>query len=123
MSSVTRIAIAVVERDGRYLVGLRTKQQTLAGKAEFPGGKVEANETFEAAAIRECLEETGLEIEIVSHLDSVEWDYDHGRIALEFILCRVGSQQEPRPPFRWVAGNELPNLDWPDANQTVIQKL
>jgi len=123
MSDFKRIAIAVVERGGKYLVGLRSEHQTLSGKAEFPGGKVEPGETSEAAAVRECFEETGLQIEVISPLDGVEWDYDYGSVALEFFRCRVVSQHEPQLPFRWVDAIELQRLDWPAANREVIQKL
>ena len=60
----TEIAVAVVERDGSFLIGLRTAGLSLAGMAEFPGGKVEPGESPSAAAVRECLEETGLQIEV-----------------------------------------------------------
>ncbi len=56
--NATRIAIAVVEHDGNFLIGLRPSGAVLGGLWEFPGGKVEPDETPEAAAARECLEET-----------------------------------------------------------------
>ncbi|MDP6469251.1 MAG: NUDIX domain-containing protein, partial [Pirellulaceae bacterium] len=60
----TLIAIAVVEHNGRFLVGMRPVETVLAGFSEFPGGKVEPNEVPAQAAVRECLEETGLEVEV-----------------------------------------------------------
>ena len=60
----TRIAIAVVEHAGRYLIGRRPDGVPLAGLWEFPGGKVQLSETAEQAAERECLEETGLEVAV-----------------------------------------------------------
>src|SRR5262249_13310601 len=62
----TLVAIAVVEHGERFLVGIRPEGKPLAGFAEFPGGKVNDGETPEAAAIRECDEESGLRIEVVS---------------------------------------------------------
>ncbi|MBI3839784.1 MAG: NUDIX domain-containing protein, partial [Planctomycetia bacterium] len=53
------IAVAVVEGDGKFLIGQRETGVPLAGLWEFPGGKVEPGEPAENAAIRECLEETG----------------------------------------------------------------
>src|SRR4051812_46830278 len=61
----TLVAIAVVEHDGKSLVGERPAGVALAGFAEFPGGKVEPGESPEAAAVRECIEESGLQVEIV----------------------------------------------------------
>ncbi|HUG19005.1 MAG TPA: NUDIX domain-containing protein, partial [Planctomycetaceae bacterium] len=55
-----RVGIAIVEHQGRYLVGTRPADADLPGKLEFPGGKCEEGESPEHAATRECLEETGL---------------------------------------------------------------
>ena len=57
-----RVAIAIVEQNGQFLVGVRPESVPLAGFAEFPGGKVHDDETAAAAAVRECHEETGLQV-------------------------------------------------------------
>ena len=54
------IGIAVVEHQGSYLIGIRPAGASLAGFAEFPGGKCEAGEEPAAAAVRECLDGTDL---------------------------------------------------------------
>ena len=59
-----RVAIAIVEQNGQFLVGVRPESVPLAGLAEFPGGKVHDDETAAAAAVRECREETGLQVVI-----------------------------------------------------------
>ena len=56
------VAIAVVQHEGRFLVGTRPAGVPLAGLAEFPGGKVHAGEMPADAAARECLEESGLTV-------------------------------------------------------------
>ena len=58
----TLIAIAVVEHEDRLLVGRRPAGVPLSGYCEFPGGKVKPNESSKEAAVRECLEETGLSV-------------------------------------------------------------
>jgi len=58
------VAVAVIERDGQFLIAQRPAGVPLAGYWEFPGGKIEAGESLEAAAARECWEEAGLEIRI-----------------------------------------------------------
>ena len=55
------IGVAVVEHGGRYLVGVRSEDRTLSGKAEFPGGKCEPHESPMSCAVRECKEEAGIE--------------------------------------------------------------
>ena len=85
----TLVAIAVVEHDGCFLVGVRPEGKPLAGFAEFPGGKVDHGETPEQAAIRECREESGLA--------------DRGRFGVSFdnlsLSARpVGNSFLPLPP-------------------------
>jgi 8-oxo-dGTP diphosphatase len=84
----TLVAVAVVEHDGKFLVGERPEGAPLAGFAEFPGGKVEPGETPEEAAVRECVEESGLHVEIVRELMVKRHQYDHGLLQIHFFLCR-----------------------------------
>ncbi len=121
----TPIAIAVVEHDGRFLIGQRPPGVALAGLWEFPGGKIEQGETPEAAAIRECLEETGLRVEPLFRYPDHVHAYDHAQVVLHFIACRpVGDPSSLlRNQFRWVAREELPNYDFPEGNRRLLQEL
>lgn len=62
--SVRVVVAAVIERDGLILAARRTGPPELAGRWEFPGGKVEAGESDAAALIRECREEIGVGIAV-----------------------------------------------------------
>lgn len=126
-----QIGIAIVEFEGRYLVGTRQEQQTLAGLAEFPGGKCEAGESAEACAVRECLEETGLSVNPIRLLNRTCHEYAHSNVDLHFWLCSVGGrngelpEREPCPinGFEWKSVEELRELSFPEANDAVIQML
>lgn len=120
-----RIGIAIVEKAGRILVGIRHADQVLAGQAEFPGGKSEPDESPCDCAIRECLEETGLHVEPVEQLDRVEYEYPHATVDLHFWLCRPAGDlaEEPQNGFCWQPVGSLRNLDFPAANAPVIEKL
>ena len=72
------VAIAVIEHEGQFLVGPRPSGSFLAGMYEFPGGMVEPGETRVEAVIRECREETGLEIRVGTPFPMVEHEYPHG---------------------------------------------
>lgn len=124
MSGKTLIAIAVVLRENEVLIGQRPPGVPLAGLWEFPGGKVEETETPEAAAVRECLEETGLKIDVEGPLLTTDHAYDHGSVDLRFFSCRV----REFPPvllgtFRWVPIKELDQYSFPEANRPLIQQL
>ena len=100
------IGIAVVEHQGCYLVGIRPPGASLAGFAEFPGGKCEAGEEPATAAVRECLEETGLRVEVLELLTRRLYEYAYGSVDLHFYLCHpleVPEASHDLHGFRWEA--------------------
>lgn len=116
-----RVGIAIVEHQGRYLIGTRSADDDLPGKAEFPGGKCEAGESPEQAAVRECLEETGLAVEPIRLLQQREFAYEHATVELHFWLCCLpGDPSEPEHGFRWLSRDELERERFPDANGEVL---
>jgi 8-oxo-dGTP diphosphatase len=120
----TDIAIAVVEHEGRYLIGLREAGVPLAGCWEFPGGKVKPHESPAAAAVRECLEETGLEVRVEREYPIAEHDYPHARVRLHFFACARLSHERPLPErFRWVGADELSQFAFPPANAPLLSLL
>ena len=58
------VALGVVENNGEYLYMRRSQQNSSSGTWTFPGGRIEEDEDVESAAVREALEETGLETEV-----------------------------------------------------------
>ena len=122
--SPVAIAVAVVEHDGRFLIGRRPEGVALAGLWEFPGGKVRKDETPQQAAARECLEETGLAVEIGVAYPQVLHRYDHGLLPLDFFAATpVDPDQQPAKPFRWIAREELGDYEFPPANEELVRQL
>ncbi|GAB6157839.1 hypothetical protein JCM39194_10390 [Desulfotomaculum varum] len=58
------VTAAIIINDGKVLIAKRAENQKLAGKWEFPGGKIESGETPEECLIREINEELGINIEV-----------------------------------------------------------
>ena len=121
-----QIGIAVVEHRGRYLVGIRPAEGPLGGCAEFPGGKCQAGETSGLCARRECLEESGLEVQVVDLLMKRTFTYPHGTFELCFWLCHPAPRAEVKDNhngFRWVPTSELKSLKFPEANVPLVNVL
>ena len=122
----TPIAVAVVEHDGKFLIGRRPEGKPLAGLWEFPGGKVEAGETPAEAAARECLEEVGIRVEIGPQYPEVVQQYDHDRVRLHFFRCTLAddaSLTDVAAGYLWVAPAELPAHEFPKANAALVALL
>ena len=122
---VTRVAIAIVESDGAYLVGVRGPDGPLPGYHEFPGGKLHHEESPEEAAVRECEEETGLTVIAGERLYECTHDYPHGRVELTFVVCRPVAKGRPAAlgRFEWRTVRELSSLKFPEANTPVVNLL
>jgi 8-oxo-dGTP diphosphatase len=122
-----KVAIAIVESAGHVLVGMRSVDGPLAGKAEFPGGKCLADETPRSCAVRECREETGLIVIPRKHLVTTIHEYDHATLELNFWRCALTPDlpdcSAPQKPFRWVSLQNLSELDFPEANAQVLAIL
>lgn len=120
----TLIAIAVVERNDQFLVGKRADHLPLGGYWEFPGGKVQEQESIEAAAVRECREETGLAVEVIARLPSQSIKYPHGILQLHFRVCRLADPMaQPHPPWLWLPRRDLGLYRFPEGNRGVIELL
>ena len=119
------IAVAVVVQNGCVLVGRRAKQAVdAAGYHECPGGKVEPDESPEAAAARECLEETGVAIWVQRLLERTTSCAANGLLDILFFEAEPHHGcHEPRLPFAWTPIAKLPALSFPAANAGVIATL
>ena len=87
---VTRVVAGILEREGRVLICRRRADQPHALKWEFPGGKIEGEETPEAALIRELREELGIEASGASEIARYEYAYP-GKKPILLIFLRVAA--------------------------------
>lgn len=123
-ADATLIAVAVVRRASEVLIGRRPEGVPLAGYWEFPGGKVRAGESPREAAARECLEETGITVEVGEEYPAATHHYPHGRVELRFFACTPREPPaEPRPPFRWAPVASLGEYRFPPANAALLEFL
>ena len=122
---MTVVVAAAIQRDGRYLVARRTRPADVAGRWEFPGGKVEPDETEQRALAREIREELGVEIAIVDRVPG-EWPL-HDELVLHLYRATLAGG-EPMPleqhdEIRWVTIAEFDSVDWLPSDIDAVRSL
>ncbi|MGE0445755.1 MAG: (deoxy)nucleoside triphosphate pyrophosphohydrolase [Vicinamibacterales bacterium] len=119
------VVAAVIARDGRYLVTRRQQGVHLAGLWEFPGGKIDPDETHANALRREIREELDADVEVGPLILETTHRYDDRTVTLFFYECEL--RGTPRPllgqEMRWVDRRELPTLGFPPADDELIARL
>ncbi|WP_406647376.1 8-oxo-dGTP diphosphatase MutT [Aliisedimentitalea scapharcae] len=128
MKTLLVSAVALIDVDGRVLLAQRPEGKSMAGLWEFPGGKVEAGETPEAALIRELHEELGIDTwaSCLAPLTFASHSYDDFHLLMPLFACRkwqgIPVAQEGQT-LRWVRTNELCNYPMPPADIPLIPIL
>jgi 8-oxo-dGTP diphosphatase len=122
------VACALVDVDGRVLICKRPQRKSLAGLWEFPGGKVEAGETPEAALIREMDEELGITItqSCLAPFVFASHTYETFHLMMPLYLCRRWSGvvvAKEHEALAWVKPNALSDYEMPPADAPLIAYL
>ena len=125
--TVIDISIAIVKNNNKdFLITLRPSASHQGGKWEFPGGKVELNESAEQAMLRELYEEVGLIATQYQLFEKLFFDYGDRQLNLHFYLIERFTGEacaKEGQPLKWVTKLALNRYDFPEANKTVIAKL
>ena len=112
---IVKVACALIEDDlGNILVAQRSSKMSLPLKWEFPGGKVEENETVESTIIREIYEELNLQITIIEQLPSFIHHYEDFSITLIPFICQIEQgaiKLVEHKAFCWASPDNLLDLD------------
>ena len=123
----TMVVAALIEQEGRYLVGQRRKKDRHGLKWEFPGGKVKEGESPAQALARELREELGIEADIGEELVRYQYSYN-GQPPVLLIFKRVrGYTGTPAclafEQIRWVEAREMPELDFLEGDADLVRRL
>ncbi len=122
------VACALVDTDGRVLVAQRPAGKSMAGLWEFPGGKIEPNETPEAALIRELKEELSIDVTAacLAPLSFASHAYDDFHLLMPLYVCRKwAGHMSPREGQNtaWKRPRDLYELAMPEADKPLIAAL
>jgi A/G-specific adenine glycosylase len=122
-----QIGVAVItDEQGNILIDRRKQEGLLGGLWEFPGGKIEPDETVEACVSREIKEELGIEIEVQDRLITIEHAYTHFKVTLNVFNCKHLSG-DPQPlecdEVKWVTLDEIDQYPFPKANSQIIEAI
>jgi 8-oxo-dGTP diphosphatase len=116
----------ILNSQNQILVTQRSSTMHLPLKWEFPGGKIEANETPEACLIREIKEELNIDIEIIEGLSSSDHQYPDKSIRLIPFICKqTGGEIELKEhaEYKWLDRTNLLDLDWAEADVGVVKQF
>lgn len=121
-------AAALVDTDGRVLLAQRPEGKNMAGLWEFPGGKVNKNETPAFALMRELEEELGIITRpcCFSPIGFASHSYDTFHLLMPLFVCRVWrgtvTPQEGQE-IKWVYPADIYNYSMPDADLPLVGAL
>ena len=121
-------SVAMIDTDGRVLLAERPKGKEMAGLWEFPGGKVEVDETPEAALVRELFEELGIETwnACLAPLTFASHSYDDFHLVMLLFACRKWNgviKAKEGQKLKWIYPKDLAKYQMPPADVPLIPIL
>ena len=124
---IKQVVAALIVQNDKILICQRTKHQPMPLKWEFPGGKVEPDESPENALFRELEEELGIRAKIGPKIATIRHRYGKGA-SVELHFYKVDEyagdlQNRIFHDVRWVTAKQLPEFDFLEADVAFIKKL
>ncbi len=128
MKKQIEVVAAVIEHEGKILCMQRneSKHEYISFKWEFPGGKIEVNESEQQALARELKEEMDYEVKIEDKLIKVVHEYPDFVLTMNAYSCVAPTKDfvlKEHVNFKWLSLDELNGLDWAGADVPIVNKL
>ena len=120
------VVAAIIKKDNLYLIVQRNRNKYMALKWEFPGGKVEPNETFHAALSREIQEELNLNINVHEKIAEEKYKDDEIDIILHYFLCSEKSgtiRLSEHEDIAWIETKDFDKYDFVEGDGNVLSLL
>ena len=122
---VVRVVAAIIIENGKIFATQRGYGEFKDGW-EFPGGKIEPNETPQEALVREIKEELDTVIEVGELFDTVEYEYPNFHLSMDCFICEIKSGNlvlKEHEAAKWLTKDTLDHVDWLPADLGLIEKL
>jgi 8-oxo-dGTP diphosphatase len=126
LSDIVKVTAAILAKNNKIIIAKRGPDDELANKWEFPGGKIEIDETPEQCLKREMKEEFDIDISVGEYLGSSIYHYDH--LSIELLAYRTyweGGEIDLKDhdDFKWISLEQLADFDFAPADLTFVEKL
>ena len=124
MKTINVVAAIILDND-KILATQRAEGQ-FKGGWEFPGGKIEKDESCEEALIREIKEELNVDIIVKEYLCDIEYDYPNFKLKMKCFISSINKGEielNEHQASKWLARNELDSVNWLQADIIVIEHL
>ncbi|QSZ42608.1 NUDIX domain-containing protein [Sulfurimonas aquatica] len=126
--TIKAVGVIIINKDKKVLIAKRKPDKPMPNKWEFPGGKLEANETLKECGIREIKEELDLDILIDKYIGFEDLEYANKKFRLHIYTAhKVDEEQKlhlnEHTDSAWVNINELVNYDFPAIDLPFVKKI
>ncbi len=120
------VAAVIRNNENKILIAQRNLKKSQGGLWEFPGGKIEPNETREDAIIREIKEELNINVKVEGYLDEKVFNYPEKDINLIALKCNIiGGNMilNEHEDAKWIESNQLKDFNFAPADMFIIKIL
>lgn len=124
--AIIKVVCGIIFKDNHVLICRRKPEKSLGGYWEFPGGKVEEDESYEESLLRELIEELNLQVEIKQHFFDTVHHYDKGAIELISFICEtedIAKESTDHDQLEWVKVDNLLNWKLAPADIPIAKEL
>lgn len=122
---IVRVVAAVI-RKGDKIFATQRGYGEYKGGWEFPGGKIEENETPQEALVREIKEELEVEIKVEDLIDTIEYDYPTFHLSMDCFWAQITSGDlvlKEHDAAKWLTKETLDSVEWLPADITLIETI
>ena len=123
---MTNVVAAIIKKNNKYLIVQRNRKKHLGLKWEFPGGKVQKNETFEEALAREIKEELNIKVSLQDKITEEKYKDEKIDIILHYYLCTQESgiiKLSEHEDLAWVEKKDFDKYDFAEGDRNILSLL